>query len=85
MILVDPYTKEGQRFVRDWGSDPGKVVLDASWVHKCINAGRALLEDDGWAGCGDIQVGRISDDEENEDEVEHVITYAPQHGTRVTT
>ncbi|OBZ79371.1 hypothetical protein A0H81_01035 [Grifola frondosa] len=50
IILVDSSTDAGLRFVTDWGSDPGKVVLDAQWAWKSIKRGRLYLEDEGWGG-----------------------------------
>ncbi|KDR84926.1 hypothetical protein GALMADRAFT_233396 [Galerina marginata CBS 339.88] len=51
IILVMPATDAGMSFVRDWGSVEGKVILDCSWPKICVDAGRALLEDDHWAAC----------------------------------
>ncbi|KAF8898806.1 hypothetical protein BD779DRAFT_1485645 [Infundibulicybe gibba] len=39
-ILVDSSTDQGRLFVRDWGQDPGKVVLEYTWVGN-----------DSWGGC----------------------------------
>ncbi|TDL28612.1 hypothetical protein BD410DRAFT_834679 [Rickenella mellea] len=78
IILVDPQTKEGRKSIRDWGIDPTKAVLDFSWVNKCVKAGHALLENERWGGCGDLECGNLSEDEE-EDQVETAIgkTFLP--------
>ncbi|KAL7285377.1 hypothetical protein ACG7TL_000472 [Trametes sanguinea] len=31
VILVDPETSSGAQFTQDWGSEPGKIVLDVAW------------------------------------------------------
>ncbi|KAI5121282.1 hypothetical protein M0805_002326 [Coniferiporia weirii] len=70
IILVEPSSSEGRQFVRDWGMDPGKVILDIAWVNHCLKAGRPLLENDDWAGCGNLDgtplPGDVVDDEASE-------------------
>jgi hypothetical protein len=48
IILVDSTTDPGIQFIRDWGTDPAKFVLESSWARKCIEAGRVLLQNDNW-------------------------------------
>ncbi|KAI0335181.1 hypothetical protein GY45DRAFT_886398 [Cubamyces sp. BRFM 1775] len=52
IILVDPETPSGGLFVKEWGSEPGKIVLDVLWVNKSVEAGQALLADKNWGGFG---------------------------------
>ncbi|THH11217.1 hypothetical protein EW145_g816 [Phellinidium pouzarii] len=70
IILVEPDSSEGRQFVRDWGLDPGKVILEVAWIQRCIDANRALLEDDGWAGCGNLDgtplPGDVIDEEDQD-------------------
>ncbi|KAI0778276.1 hypothetical protein BD413DRAFT_508065 [Trametes elegans] len=51
IILVDPETTSGGQFAKEWGNEPGKVVLDVAWAQKSIERGKALLADEGWGGC----------------------------------
>ncbi|RDB29618.1 hypothetical protein Hypma_015586 [Hypsizygus marmoreus] len=51
VILVDSTTIPGRQFIRDWGTDANKVVLEYSWVRNCIAAGRLLGEADQWGDC----------------------------------
>ncbi|KZT30653.1 hypothetical protein NEOLEDRAFT_1144236 [Neolentinus lepideus HHB14362 ss-1] len=57
VILVDSSTLEGVQFVREWNSDPGKVVLESTWAGKCVRAGRLLWAADNWGGCACILSG----------------------------
>lgn len=50
VILVDPNSTEGKHYIRDWGKDENKVVLDYSWVKSSVAAGRVLNEDNNWGG-----------------------------------
>lgn len=50
VILVDSSTDEGRLFIRDWGTDENKVVLEYSWVNSCISEGRVLDESHQWGG-----------------------------------
>ncbi|OSD03156.1 hypothetical protein PYCCODRAFT_1451721 [Trametes coccinea BRFM310] len=50
VILVDPETSSGAQFTQDWGSEPGKIVLDVAWVRESLKRGKALLADDQWGG-----------------------------------
>ncbi|KAH9898309.1 hypothetical protein C8Q73DRAFT_394763 [Cubamyces lactineus] len=52
IILVDPETSSGGLFVKEWGSEPGKIVLDVLWASKSVEAGQALLADKNWGGFG---------------------------------
>jgi hypothetical protein len=47
---VDSSTIEGRLFIRDWGTDENKVVLEYSWVNGCISEGRVLDESHSWGG-----------------------------------
>lgn len=51
VILVDSTTDPGIQFIRDWGTDPAKFVLEYSWARKCVEAGRPLLQNDNWGDC----------------------------------
>jgi hypothetical protein len=57
IILIDSTVDSGRQYVRDWSGDPDKMVLEYTWVRKCIDAGRALLADDGWGGSVAIDDG----------------------------
>ncbi|CDO71644.1 hypothetical protein BN946_scf184911.g115 [Trametes cinnabarina] len=50
VIIVDPETPSGAQFTQDWGSEPGKVVLDVAWVQKSVERRKALLGDENWGG-----------------------------------
>lgn len=47
---MDSSTDEGRLFIRDWGTDENKVVLEYSWVNSCISEGRVLDESHQWGG-----------------------------------
>ncbi|KAF9457456.1 hypothetical protein BDZ94DRAFT_1326278 [Collybia nuda] len=51
VILVDSDSIQGKLFIRDWGKDDNKVVLEHSWVRKSIAAQKILGEVDQWGGC----------------------------------
>ncbi|KAL1748452.1 hypothetical protein HDZ31DRAFT_1544, partial [Schizophyllum fasciatum] len=46
VILVNP--DQGDSVPAEFRSTP---LLDPRWIKKCIKAGRALMEEDNWAGC----------------------------------
>lgn len=70
IILVDPSTISGRRFIRDWGQDSNKVVLSSIWVRKSIEAGYPLLANDQWGDCLAIDDGLpIGSGDEEEDNV----------------
>ncbi|KAK0208068.1 hypothetical protein DFS33DRAFT_1410344 [Desarmillaria ectypa] len=50
-ILVHPQSDTGRQFIRDWGTDAGKVVLNHQWVQQCSTAGKLLGADDNWGNC----------------------------------
>ncbi|EMD42123.1 hypothetical protein CERSUDRAFT_110666 [Gelatoporia subvermispora B] len=50
IILVDPVSDEGQKFIADWAAVPEKIVLDAIWVRRSAERGRVYLADEGWGG-----------------------------------
>ncbi|KAH7883530.1 hypothetical protein F5I97DRAFT_1814450 [Phlebopus sp. FC_14] len=58
IILVDSSTESGRRLIRMWGHDPSKVVLEHSWLQKCIEAGRPLLEEDAWGDALTVDDGQ---------------------------
>ncbi|KAL5535408.1 hypothetical protein ACEPAF_3502 [Sanghuangporus sanghuang] len=66
IIVVEPHTSEGRQFVRDWGMDPGKVILEVAWIHRCLEAGRALLENEAWGGCGNLDGTPLENEPEND-------------------
>lgn len=68
IILVDTRTYDGRRFIRDWGSDPNKVVLEYTWITKSCTAGRALMEGDEWGGCLTQDDGLALDADANMDD-----------------
>lgn len=47
---MDSSTTEGRLFIRDWGDDENKVVLEHSWANRCISEGRVLDESHQWGG-----------------------------------
>ncbi|KAJ3573679.1 hypothetical protein NP233_g2283 [Leucocoprinus birnbaumii] len=51
IILVDPVSWQGKEFIREWGKDQNKVVLDYHWVNSSLDASKPLLETDGWGDC----------------------------------
>ncbi|GLB36095.1 putative BRCT domain, a BRCA1 C-terminus domain [Lyophyllum shimeji] len=58
VILVDSGSEQGRQFIRDWGKDTDKVVLEHSWVKKSIAAGHVLDQDwDNWGGCLTVDDG----------------------------
>lgn len=51
VILVDSTSPQGKRFIRDWGRDEDKIVLEYTWVSRCFAAQKLLKEPDQWGGC----------------------------------
>lgn len=51
VMLVDPPTRQGRQFIRDWGKDINKHVLNYTWVKRCLEAQRPLLAEDQWGDC----------------------------------
>ncbi|KZV80504.1 hypothetical protein EXIGLDRAFT_742822 [Exidia glandulosa HHB12029] len=49
-ILVNPHSDNTREFCRLCASKPDKVVLDAHWVHKCLEANALLAYRQNWAG-----------------------------------
>lgn len=47
-MLVDPPTRQGRQFIRDWGQDDNKTLLHYGWVKICLDAKRPLLAEDQW-------------------------------------
>lgn len=77
VILVDSESIQGRLFIRDWGKDENKVVLEHSWVRKSIAAQRVLGETDQWGGCLTQDDGLPIVKEELEDTPKSVqLTYA---------
>ncbi|KAH9858103.1 hypothetical protein C2E23DRAFT_163989 [Lenzites betulinus] len=50
IILIDPQTPSGTQFIQEWGQEPGKAILDAAWVQKSVERGRAFLSPENWGG-----------------------------------
>ncbi|KAG6912010.1 hypothetical protein DXG01_000258 [Tephrocybe rancida] len=50
IIVVDASSDAGRQFIRDWGNDTDKVVLQHTWVGACFAASKALNQDDDWGG-----------------------------------
>ncbi|KAH8120194.1 hypothetical protein DFH11DRAFT_1722036 [Phellopilus nigrolimitatus] len=68
IIIVEPNSPEGRQFVRDWGADPGKIILEVAWIHRSIDAGHALLEQDAWGGCGNLDGTPLPGDDVDADD-----------------
>ncbi|KAK0478212.1 hypothetical protein IW261DRAFT_210716 [Armillaria novae-zelandiae] len=66
-ILVHPQSDTGRQFIRDWGTDPGKVVLNHLWVQKCSAAGKVLGPDENWGNCATHDDGLPIGSTEEED------------------
>ncbi|KAG5653448.1 hypothetical protein H0H81_000337 [Sphagnurus paluster] len=58
VILVDSTSTQGRLFIRDWGKDENKAVVEHTWVSKSIEAGHALDADEQWGGCLTFDDGR---------------------------
>lgn len=53
-----------RQFIRDWGQDCDKRVLEYTWVGKSEEAGHLLEQDENWGGCQVLDDGQpISEDE----------------------
>ncbi|KAF5385227.1 hypothetical protein D9615_001472 [Tricholomella constricta] len=50
VILVDSSSPQGKLFIRDWGKDANKAVLEYSWANRSIAVGRILDRDEQWGG-----------------------------------
>ncbi|KAG5642449.1 hypothetical protein DXG03_002759 [Asterophora parasitica] len=57
VILVDSTSTQGRLFIRDWGDDTNKAVLEHSWVKHSIAVGRVLDRDEQWGGCLTVDDG----------------------------
>ncbi|KAK0232949.1 hypothetical protein IW262DRAFT_1451522 [Armillaria fumosa] len=66
-ILVHPQSDTGRQFIRDWGTDPGKVVLNHLWVQKCSAADKVLGADENWGNCATHDDGMPIGSTEEED------------------
>jgi hypothetical protein len=78
VILVNPESTQGRLFVRNWGHDTDKVVLDSAWAKKCFEAQKALLEDDEYGGYLLMDDGRPlegDENEESEDEIKQSVCF----------
>jgi len=58
VILVDSTTDAGLQFIRDWGNDVAKTVLEYHWANRSLDAGRPLLESDDFGVCRTHDDGR---------------------------
>ncbi|KAF8202872.1 hypothetical protein BJ912DRAFT_1101632 [Pholiota molesta] len=72
VILVNPESTQGRLFVRNWGHDTDKVVLDSAWAKKCFEAQKALLEDDEYGGYLLMDDGRPLEGDENEESEDEI-------------
>jgi hypothetical protein len=67
VILVDSSTDAGRQFIRDWGHDAAKTVLEYHWANRSLSAGKPLMESDDFGGCMTHDDGRpIGGGDENE-------------------
>lgn len=68
ILIAEGSSKEVKDFLQAWGND--KVILDAVWIYKCIQAGRYIGEDESWAGCDlrSVKLGSDANEEQREDE-----------------
>ncbi|KLO17058.1 hypothetical protein SCHPADRAFT_187692 [Schizopora paradoxa] len=64
IILVEPISKEGRYFVREWQADAGKSVLDVAWAAASLERGRALMQEDQYGGFGNLSGEEIKDDDD---------------------
>lgn len=81
-MLVDPQTRQGVQFIREWGLDSNKTVLNYTWVKKSLMAGRPLFEEDEWGECvtyndGVPIDGEGASDATNEDVAKFVSFFFP--------
>jgi hypothetical protein len=69
ILLINPETESGRKFVHDWSADSHKIVLNYGWIQACIQIGRPLLEIDEWGGFHIPHTGgcMYSEDEGDED------------------
>ncbi|KAH9065974.1 hypothetical protein EDB87DRAFT_1574377 [Lactarius vividus] len=70
IILINPETESGLKFVHDWSADTHKTVLNYGWIQACLQSGHALLEVDDWGGFRVLHAADCvysEDDEEEED------------------
>ncbi|KAF9481002.1 hypothetical protein BDN70DRAFT_573065 [Pholiota conissans] len=63
IILVNPESTQGRIFVRNWGDDENKVVLDSAWARKCFDEQKIFLEDEEYGGYVVIDDGLPIEDE----------------------
>jgi hypothetical protein len=55
---VDSTTDSGRQLIRNWGNEPGIIVLEYSWASASIAAGKALLEREDFGGYRAYDDGR---------------------------
>ncbi|KAK2461962.1 hypothetical protein APHAL10511_006425 [Amanita phalloides] len=84
IILVDARTIEGRKFIRDWGNDVDKVVLEYGWASKSLAAGKALKATDQWGNCLTKDDGLPLDPDANFDEEVDFTNKSPLPTPRVT-
>ncbi|KAF8632545.1 hypothetical protein AX15_001760 [Amanita polypyramis BW_CC] len=82
IILVDSRTYEGRKFIRDWGDDVNKVVLEYAWVSNSLAAARALKEGDQWGNCLTHDDGLPLDSDANFDD--EITNKSPLPTPRIT-
>lgn len=73
IILVDSRSRQGRQFIREWGQDEDKVVLEYTWAKRCNEAGKALLEGDNWGDCLTVDDGLPIDGSFNSDEETEIV------------
>ena len=73
VILVNSHSDQGRQFIRDWGGDTNKVVLEHSWVQASITAGKVLNEDDNWGGCLAVDDGLPIGEKDESDDVAKLV------------
>lgn len=77
-MLVDPTTRQGRQFIRDWGQDSNKMVLNFTWVNRSLEAQRPQLAEDKWGNCLAQDDGRPIDSGEELQDVVHDIEKRPK-------
>ncbi|KAH7913009.1 hypothetical protein BJ138DRAFT_1059946 [Hygrophoropsis aurantiaca] len=73
ILLIDSSTKEGRQILRGHNADSQKIVLEYTWVHKCLEVGRPLFEQENWGGALAADDGLQLDNNED-DEVEQLVS-----------
>lgn len=70
ILLINPETESGRKFVHDWSADPHKTVLNYGWIQACLQTRRALLGAEDWGGfCVSHTSDCIYSDEEGDEDL----------------